>query len=503
MKRLNHFTALAIGTSLIMLVGIHPAFAQNNKGKSVRSFSQSFQTRSNSSNRVNVSRRGNRKSNVSHKFGRPSVTKQTANNRQFPSRSGRVSIGQSSQKFNKSNGKNLNFRPSLPKGTSKILTGPIVNNSRTSFGRRVIKAQPKTGNSGRFPGGIVKHPPKATDNKIIRDVRPKWGKVFEGKVGGKNLVKNPGNKIHPGIFNGKDLVVRPGKSIPPKGSIGRGKKSSIAHGLKDLLNDHVGTNPGFPKLVDGIKRPNKKHPDLGHGHHDHGHHGHHHNKLSWYLAFWLTRPIYVPPVHICPPPPVYICPPPAPIVIIDDSTDIVLGEPPVGEDGGLLPIDELAENELEDDELDSEEEVAQAETPQEGPVDLRIEYVELVDPGNPEQEFGPKYRMWIVNRGAAPVTQPFDVALLASNEPAPSEESPYGAKRVASIGAGERLTVELRLPTEVMQMGVDEEGQPTPFTYLFAAVDVQQVLKETDEENNALALARSDVPSAELLAQAN
>jgi hypothetical protein len=133
-------------------------------------------------------------------------------------------------------------------------------------------------------------------------------------------------------------------------------------------------------------------------------------------------------------------------------------------------------------------------------IDLQVEYLQVVEPGSAEQELGPLYRLWIVNDGEADVIQPFDVILVATQEEAPSPESPYAAERVTKIGAKQRLSVEIRLPIDVMQLSVDAEGLPVPFTNLFAAVDVRQELTELNEENNALGVARSNVPDASLVA---
>jgi hypothetical protein len=133
-------------------------------------------------------------------------------------------------------------------------------------------------------------------------------------------------------------------------------------------------------------------------------------------------------------------------------------------------------------------------------IDLQVDYVQLVEAGDPQQELGPLYRVWIVNNGGAAVAKPFDVVLVATNEEAPSQESPYAAERVVQIGAGQRLSVELRLPVDVLQLAVDAEGQPVPFKNLFAAVDVHQELTELNEQNNALGLARNNVPDASLVA---
>jgi hypothetical protein len=135
-------------------------------------------------------------------------------------------------------------------------------------------------------------------------------------------------------------------------------------------------------------------------------------------------------------------------------------------------------------------------------IDLQVEYVQLVDSGDTSGDRGPMYRVWIVNHGKAAIAKPFDVVLVATNDDAPSQESPYGAERVTEIGAGQRLSVEIRLPVEVLQLSLDTDGLPVPFKNLFAAVDVQQELAELNEQNNALGVARADVPDASLLATA-
>lgn len=111
-----------------------------------------------------------------------------------------------------------------------------------------------------------------------------------------------------------------------------------------------------------------------------------------------------------------------------------------------------------------------------------------------------KYRLWIVNNGPSDAAEPFDVSLIATAGEAPTESSPYVTRRVAAMKSGERLTVELQLPAEVMQIQTDGEGSPLPFQNLFAGIDTNQEYTEVNEENNALAVAGDSVPKAELLA---
>jgi hypothetical protein len=185
------------------------------------------------------------------------------------------------------------------------------------------------------------------------------------------------------------------------------------------------------------------------------------------------------------------------------------GDAPVPEEGEML-ANEAPTQPAESPEADTTDvkpvTLASAEKTSEGEqssdIDLQVEYIQLVEAGDPQKELGPLYRVWIVNNGGDAVAQPFDVVLVATNEDTPSQESPYAAERISQIAGGQRLSVEIRLPVEVLQLSVDAEGLPVPFKNLFAATDVQQELTELNEQNNALGLARTNVPDASMVAVA-
>jgi hypothetical protein len=246
-----------------------------------------------------------------------------------------------------------------------------------------------------------------------------------------------------------------------------------------------------------------------HGHHDHGHHhhGHHHHHKPWFVISW-TPSFYVPPVCPCPeapdvlcPPPALTCPPPVDVSVVE-SVETPL--PAEGESLASEPAAQPADSPATEKSAAEAAALAATEKTEEAKqstdIDLQVEYVQLVEAGNPEKELGPLYRVWIVNNGEAAISKPFDVVLVATNEDAPTQESPYSAERVSQIAGGQRLSVEIRLPVEVLQLSVDAEGLPVPFKNLFAAADVQQELTELNEQNNALGLARTNVPDASMVA---
>jgi hypothetical protein len=353
--------------------------------------------------------------------------------------------------------------------SSKILNGSTV--------RRIIDRGKLNSTTGPFKADVfkgIKNPAK--DLKLVTP-----GSKLSGLV--KDLtVKVPGGM--------KILPFDPGKGN------GHGHHGHDHHG-----HHHHDHHPG--------------HDHHGHHHHDHHpghhHHGHHHHHKPWIVISW-TPGFYVPPVCPCPEPPVVVCPPPATtcpppveVPVIDPAL------PAPAEEEALASGDAVPAPAAPDDEKTAEgaTELAEAEQPkaddakQSTDIDLQVEYVQLVEAGDSEKELGPLYRVWVVNNGAAAITKPFDVVLVATNEDAPSQDAPYAAERVAEIGAGQRLSVEIRLPVDVMQLSVDAEGLPVPFKNLFAAADVQQELTELNEQNNALGVARTNVPDASMVAAVN
>jgi hypothetical protein len=125
--------------------------------------------------------------------------------------------------------------------------------------------------------------------------------------------------------------------------------------------------------------------------------------------------------------------------------------------------------------------------------DLQLLAVRFVDPGHPEEQLGPRYRVWIRNNSDRAITRPFDVFLLASADQKISRDVLQAGVRVGSIGAGEVQAVDVRLPVEVASMGVGEQGEPAPFTTLSALVDANREVSETSESNNGARIAREEI----------
>ena len=125
--------------------------------------------------------------------------------------------------------------------------------------------------------------------------------------------------------------------------------------------------------------------------------------------------------------------------------------------------------------------------------DLQLLAVRFVDPGHPQQQLGPRYRIWFRNNSDLPITQPFDVLLLASKDVELAGNLPRAGVRVTAVEAGGVQSIDVRLPVEVYQMGLDALEQPIAFTTLHVLVDANREVPEAFQENNGERLAVADI----------
>lgn len=126
-------------------------------------------------------------------------------------------------------------------------------------------------------------------------------------------------------------------------------------------------------------------------------------------------------------------------------------------------------------------------------LDLQLLAVRFVDNGHPEQNLGPRYRVWLRNNSPVQITSPFSVLALADNDLAPNTGVPQAGVVIPTMDIGEIRPVDIRLPLEANRLGVTPEGNHVPFAYLHVLVDSHQQTVETDETNNGSVVARTDI----------
>jgi hypothetical protein len=125
--------------------------------------------------------------------------------------------------------------------------------------------------------------------------------------------------------------------------------------------------------------------------------------------------------------------------------------------------------------------------------DLQLVAVRFVDPGHPEENLGPRYRVWFRNNGNRPITHPFNVVLLAGNDDRPVADLPQAGVRVASIEAGDVQSVDIRLPVEVYKLNPNAPANQPPFTVLHVMVDANQEVADITRANNGARLNPAEI----------
>lgn len=126
-------------------------------------------------------------------------------------------------------------------------------------------------------------------------------------------------------------------------------------------------------------------------------------------------------------------------------------------------------------------------------LDLQMLAVRFVDSGHPEQELGPRFRVWFRNNSDVDINAPFNVMLFASNSRELEAGVPEAGSRVDNIEAGQIQSVDIRLPFEASQMTTDEDGNLLPFEQLHVLIDSHREIPEAFEANNGAVMARVDV----------
>lgn len=125
--------------------------------------------------------------------------------------------------------------------------------------------------------------------------------------------------------------------------------------------------------------------------------------------------------------------------------------------------------------------------------DVQLLAVRFVDPGHPEQQLGPRYRVWLRNNSPVAIQQPFNLVAYASNDREPGTGLPEVGLRIQGMEAGQIQSVDVRLPVEANTLFVDAEGRNVPFQFLHVISDSHREIPEAFEENNGAVMARGDI----------
>jgi hypothetical protein len=125
--------------------------------------------------------------------------------------------------------------------------------------------------------------------------------------------------------------------------------------------------------------------------------------------------------------------------------------------------------------------------------DIQLLAVRFVDPGHPEKDLGPRYRVFVRNNSPVAINRPFNMLAYASNERSSSTGMPEAGLRIKHMEAGQIQSVDLRLPVAANSLGKDAEGRKAPFRFLHVIADSHREIADVFKDNNGAVLDRSDI----------
>lgn len=129
--------------------------------------------------------------------------------------------------------------------------------------------------------------------------------------------------------------------------------------------------------------------------------------------------------------------------------------------------------------------------------ELQLMGVRFVDPGIPQRNLGPRYRIVLRNNAPA-IRRPFDLILAAGIDGQMQPELPRVSEHVAAMTPGQVLAIDIRLPIESLAMAYPGEDKPAPFSTLFVMVAGQQDLLGNVKLSQLAVLPRIGLPMVDL-----
>jgi hypothetical protein len=125
-------------------------------------------------------------------------------------------------------------------------------------------------------------------------------------------------------------------------------------------------------------------------------------------------------------------------------------------------------------------------------IDLEVIDIRLVDVGNLEQGTGPRLRVFCRNNGKLEAPK-FLVSMMANVGKDLTSAAHLVTVESVGIKPGKTQAIDVQLPVGVLKMTSAKDKWPKPFEILAATADSDDSLRESNEDNNVLKLARDAI----------
>lgn len=125
-------------------------------------------------------------------------------------------------------------------------------------------------------------------------------------------------------------------------------------------------------------------------------------------------------------------------------------------------------------------------------IDLEVTGIRLVDVGNLANSTGPRLRVYCRNNGKLEAPK-FLVSVMADVGKELTTAAHLVTVESVGIKPGKTQAIDVQLPVETLKMTSTKDKWPKPFEILAATADSDDNLRESNEDNNVLKLARDAI----------
>lgn len=129
-------------------------------------------------------------------------------------------------------------------------------------------------------------------------------------------------------------------------------------------------------------------------------------------------------------------------------------------------------------------------------IDLEVTDIRLIDVGRLENGTGPRLRVYCRNNGKLEAPK-FLLCVMADVGKDVSSAAHLVTVESVGIKPGKTQAIDVQLPVETLKMTSAKDKWPKPFEVLAATADSDDSLRESNEDNNMLKLARDAIKPVE------
>jgi hypothetical protein len=114
----------------------------------------------------------------------------------------------------------------------------------------------------------------------------------------------------------------------------------------------------------------------------------------------------------------------------------------------------------------------------------------MLEAGDAAKKLGPTFRVWFRNNSSVAIDRPFSLTAMMLGDDSTEANLPRAGVRIGRMGAGQMMSVDVRMPIEAAQPGLP---------MLQVTVDSHREISETNKSNNTMTMKLAEIMPVETI----